>query len=111
MENLKQRWASATDKLAPDFGTDLDLQSILFIIGLQELGFVKHKINKRQKLEVLHIAVCRLLSDYGFYEFEGYDNDKWPHYTRTKKLPQLKGGDQEKLLQEAAINYLEKVYD
>ena len=65
------RWNKAMEKLEADFGTDLDLQSVLFIIGLQELGFIKHKINKRQKLEVLHVAVCRLLSDYGFYEFEG----------------------------------------
>ena len=84
------RWDNAVAKLEADFGADLDLQSILFIIGLQELGFVKHRINKRQKLEVLHVAVCRLLSDYGFYEFEGYDVDKWPHYKRTQKLPHLK---------------------
>ncbi|MFQ3325457.1 MAG: hypothetical protein ACJASM_000188 [Salibacteraceae bacterium] len=103
------RWNKAMEKLEADFGTDLDLQSVLFIIGLQELGFIKHKINKRQKLEVLHVAVCRLLSDYGFYEFEGYDVDKWPHYKRTQKLPHLKSDDQQKLLKEAVVIYLEKI--
>lgn len=109
MEELELRWKNAVAKLAADFGEELDLQAVLFIIGLQELGFVKHKINKRQKLEVLHVAVCRLLSDYGFYEFEGYDVDKWPHYKRTKKLPKLESKDQQVLLKEAAINYLEKI--
>lgn len=109
MKDLDVRWNNAVLKLEPSFGSDLDLQSVLFIIGLQELGFVKHKINKRQKLEILHIAVCRLLSDYGFYEFAGYDNDKWPHYTRTQKLPHLKSDEQQKLLKEAAVVYLEKI--
>ncbi len=109
MNDLNVKWESALKKLAKDFGEGLDLQAVLFIIGLQELGFVKHRINKRQKLEVLHVAVCRLLSDYGFYEFEGYDVDKWPHYKRTKKLPHLSSNDQQTLLKEAIINYLEKV--
>lgn len=109
MENLDVRWNEVMKKLEPDFGDNLDVQSVLFIIGLQELGIIKHRVNKRQKLELMHIAVCRLLSDYGYYEFVGYDNDNWPHYERVKRLPKLNQLEQQKLMKEAIVNYLEKV--
>ncbi|MGY8951996.1 MAG: hypothetical protein ACKVJP_01355 [Flavobacteriales bacterium] len=108
MENLEINWNEALKKLEPVFGGDIDLQGALFIIGIQELGKGPRKFNKRQKLEVIHIAVCRLLSDYGFYEFKGYDEDSWPHYERTTRLPKLEGKNQEKLMKEAIINYLNK---
>lgn len=108
MENLEVRWQQAIKKLESIFGDEVDLQAALFVIGVQELGKGPRKFNKRQKLEVMHIAVCRLLSDYGYYEFEGYDKDQWPHYKRTEKLPNLKAREQESLMKEAIINYLEK---
>ncbi len=108
MENLKARWDLAVGKLEKIFGEDLDMQAILFLIGVQELGKGRRKFNKRQKLEVIHIAVCTLLSDYGFYEFKGYDEDGWPHWSRTQKLPHLNGLEQEKLMMEAIVLYVDK---
>jgi hypothetical protein len=109
MENLNARWSLALNQMEKRFGEDMDLQAVLFVIGVQELGKGPRIFNKRQKLEVLHIAVCRLLSDYGYYEFEGYDEEGWPHYSRTQKLPHLTGENQEKLMKEAIVNYLDKM--
>ena len=64
--------------------------------------------NKQKKLEVIHIAVCKLLSDYGYYEFDYTDNDGWPHYKLIKKLPNLKAGEQTILMKKAIINYFMK---
>ena len=109
MENLEARFNLTLDPLKKEFGDDLDLQAVLFLIGVQELGKGAKKFNKKQKIEVLHIAVCRLLSEYGYFDFEGYDHDGWPHYTRTEKLPHIKPIEQEKLMKEAVINYFEKI--
>ncbi len=38
-----------------------DLQSILFLIGIQELGFVQHEFTKEEKQDLMHVAVCALL--------------------------------------------------
>jgi hypothetical protein len=40
----------------------------------------------------MHIAICRLLEPYGFYEF--YDEERWPHYRVKEELPPLKAGEQ-----------------
>jgi hypothetical protein len=98
-------WNNLVEKLEKRFGDDLDLQAILFLIGLQELGQSYQKLNKNQKLDVIHVAVCALLSQWGFYEFEGHDKDGWPHWKATEKIPSLKPNQQNNLIKEAIIEY------
>ena len=80
-------YQNALKKISKQFGDDIDIQGLLFIIGLQELGKGKVKLSKNEKLDVMHIAICTLLSPYGYYEFEGLDKDGWPHWKTTEKLP------------------------
>ncbi|MBK9043076.1 MAG: hypothetical protein IPN97_07710 [Saprospiraceae bacterium] len=50
-----------------------DLNTILLLIGIQELGKVSTtKFTKEEKTDLLHIATCRLLSQDGYYEFEDW---------------------------------------
>ena len=60
---------------------------------------------KDEKIELMHIAICRLLEPYGYYEFEFFDNDGWPHYKVKEELPPLKAGEQAVLMKEAIVNY------
>ena len=108
--DLKTKWNNLKTKLSVDFSENeiIDLDSIIFLIGLQELGQFQKRFNKQRKLEVIHIAVCKLLSDYGYYEFDYTDNDGWPHYKLIKKLPNLKAGEQTILMKKAIINYFMK---
>lgn len=108
--DLKTKWNNLKTKLSVDFLDNeiIDLDSIIFLIGLQELGQFQKRFNKQRKLEVIHIAVCKLLSDYGYYEFDYTDNDGWPHYKLIKKLPNLKAGEQTILMKKAIINYFMK---
>ena len=107
---MKTKWNNLKTKLSVDFSDNeiIDLDSIIFLIGIQELGQFQKRFNKQKKLEVIHIAVCKLLSDYGYYEFDYTDNDGWPHYKLIKKLPNLKAGEQTILMKKAIINYFVK---
>ena len=107
---MKTKWNNLKTKLSVDFSDNeiIDLDAIIFLIGLQELGQFQKRFNKQRKLEVIHIAVCKLLSDYGYYEFDYTDNDGWPHYKLIKKLPNLKAGEQTILMKKAIINYFVK---
>ncbi len=112
-EQLKQRWNSVEEKLSRQFadGDKLELDAIIYIIGLQELGQVHRKFKKDHKLDLMHIAICRLLEPYGYYEFEFFDDDGWPHYKVLEQLPTLKAGEQSVLMKEAIVQYfLEKEY-
>lgn len=105
---FQKKWNNVKKLLDKRFENDMDEQAMLFVIGLQELGVSVEKLSKDQKVDVMHIAVCAILEPYGYYEFEGRDKDDWPHWIATKKLPRLNQMEQERLIKESIINYLEE---
>jgi hypothetical protein len=106
-EQLKERWKLLVSKLSDQFseGEDLDLDGIIYLIGVQELGQLHRKFKKDEKLNLMHIAICRLLEPYGYYEFDFFDDDGWPHYTIKEQLPVLKAGEQSVLMKDAIVSY------
>jgi hypothetical protein len=106
-EQLKNRWDKVVEILSNQFaeGDLLDLDAIIYLIGVQELGKVHQTFKKDEKLNLMHIAICRLLEPYGFYEFDYVDKEGWPHYKVKEELPPLKAGEQSVLMKEAIVNY------
>lgn len=106
-EKLKERWGHLVTKLSKQFseGEDLDLDGIIYLVGVQELGQLHRSFKKNEKLDLMHIAICRLLEPYGYYEFDFYDDQGWPHYKVKEELPNLKAGEQTVLMKEAIVNY------
>lgn len=106
-EQLKERWENVVTILSNQFaeGEVLDLDAIIYLIGIQELGKINKTFKKDEKIELMHIAICRLLEPYGYYEFEFFDNDGWPHYKVKEELPPLKAGEQSVLMKEAIVQY------
>jgi len=82
-----------------------DLNAVLFLIGIQELGRWKTDFTKEEKQDLMHIAVCRLLSYDGYYEFVGRDEDGWPHWKVVKVIDTEGVQNQEKFLKEKTIQY------
>lgn len=98
-------WKTVFDYFDQNFGPDITVDGIVFVIGVQELGKGYQKFSKDQKLDIMHVAICTLLEPYGYYEFEGNDADGWPHWKRNDKLPYLNAKEQEKLLKQAIVEY------
>lgn len=96
-------------QISKQFGDDIDIQGLLFIIGLQELGKGKIELSKNEKLDVIHIAICTLLSPYGYYEYEGLDKDGWPHWKTIENLPPLKPAQQQEIIKQAIVEYFKTV--
>ncbi|MDV7137836.1 hypothetical protein R3X28_03065 [Maribacter sp. TH_r10] len=110
---LKERWEQLVQKLSVQFadGDTMELDAIIYLVGVQELGQIHNTFKKDEKLNLMHIAICRLLEPYGYYEFEYFDEDGWPHYAIKEELPALKAGEQSVLMKEAIVAYfLEKEY-
>lgn len=110
---LKQRWERLVTKLSAQFseGDPLDLEGIIYLVGVQELGQLHRNFKKDEKVNLMHIAICKLLEPYGYYEFDFFDEEGWPHYTVKENLPPLRSGEQSVLMKDALVNYfLEKEY-
>jgi hypothetical protein len=109
VNDLKEKWSFLVDKLTNDFseGDELNVDGILYLIGVQELGQGHRAFKKDEKMNLMHIAICKLLEPYGYYEFDFFDDDGWPHYKVITELPNLKGGEQTVLMKEAIVSYFE----
>ena len=104
---LEKSWKQLIKQLSERFGDgeELNLQGVLFLIGVQELGKGPQNFSKDQKVDIIHIAICRLLSRHGYYEYKGRDKDGWPHWETKKTLPLLKPGQQMQIIKQAIIEY------
>lgn len=85
-----------------------DLNAVLFLIGVQELGRGRQNFSKEEKQDLMHIAICKVLSLSGFYELEGLDEEGWPHWKLVKALPHFDLLEQERLLKMHVIEYFQK---
>ena len=106
---LKEKWSLLVSKLSEDFadGDELNVDGIIYLIGVQELGQGYRAFKKDEKMNLMHIAICKLLEPYGYYEFDYFDDDGWPHYKILTDLPNLKPGEQTVLMKEAIVTYFE----
>jgi hypothetical protein len=109
---LDRKWNSLLEGLASVLGKKpKDLNGVLFLIGVQELGHGTKIFSKEEKQDLLHIGICKVLSLSGYYQLEGLDKDGWPHWKLIKKLPHFDLLEQEKLLKMHVIEYFEKDYN
>ena len=106
-DDLQTRWWTLEAKLVERFGKKPDIEAILFLIGMQETGFIKEKITKEQKQDLMHVAVCSLFAQSGFYEVEGKDQEGWPHFRQLKPLPEMNMIEQENFLKDHILLYFQ----
>jgi hypothetical protein len=106
-DDLQQRWWELEARLVERFGKKPDLETILFLIGIQEFGQIKEKFTKEQKQDLMHVAVCSLLSPSGYYELEGTDIDGWPHFRQLKAMPEMDAIQQENFIKDHILLYFQ----
>lgn len=85
------------------------MEAILFLIGVQEFGDIKEKFGKEQKQDLMHVAVCSLFAQSGYYELEKVDEDGWPHFKQLKALPVMNMIEQENFLKDHVLLYFENM--
>lgn len=106
-DDLQQRWWKLESNLMERFGKKPDVETILFLIGIQEFGQLKEKFTKEQKQDLMHVAVCKLMSQSGYYELERIDEDGWPHFRQLKPMPEMSTTEQENFLKDHILLYFE----
>lgn len=103
---LEKKWQALLHHLETSVGKKpKDLNAVLFLVGVQELGKGHLHFSKEEKQDLMHIAICKVLSLSGFYILEGIDEEGWPHWKLVKKLPHFDLLEQEKLLKMHVIDY------
>ena len=108
-DDLQTRWWNLEVRLMERFGKKPDMETILFLIGIQEFGDLRSKFSKEQKQDLMHIAVCSLFRQSGYYELERVDEDGWPHFKQLKALPVMTMPEQENFMKDHILLYFENI--
>lgn len=106
-DDVQQRWWKLEEKLMQRFDKKPDVESILFLIGIQELGEIRKKFTKEQKQDLMHVAICTVLSSSGYYELSHVDEDGWPHFKQLKPMPVMDPIEQEIFLKDHILLYFQ----
>jgi hypothetical protein len=109
-EDVQIRWLKLRIKLKEKYGIKPEMDGILFLIGVQELGAGHQAYTKEQKQDLMHIAVCTILVPSGYYALEGYDEEGWPHFVQLKPLPQFNLMEQENFLRDHVLMYFDEIF-
>lgn len=108
-EDLQVRWLKLRIKLKEKFGIKPDMNGVLLLIGIQELGKGPGDYSKEEKQDLMHIAVCTILMPSGYYQLEGNDEEGWPHFKQLKPLPEFNMIEQENFLKDHALLYFQSL--
>lgn len=107
-EDLQVRWLKLRIQLKEHFGIKPDMNGVLLLIGVQELGQGPQEFSKEQKQDLMHIAICTVLTPSGFYAYDGLDEEGWPHFTQLKPLPDFNLIEQENFLKDHILLYFQE---
>lgn len=110
-QELKHRWDTIVLFLTDKFSEteSIDIEGILYLIGLQEVGKIHQRFKKDDNVNIIHVGICTVLEPFGYYSFDYFDEQGWPHFKLVEELPALKPGEQSLLMKEAIVDYfLEK---
>jgi hypothetical protein len=103
---IQSYWKQIQEQLESRFGQKPDMNGVLFIIGIRELGQLpEKKFSKEEKVSLMHIAVCKVLSYSGYYELTGMDQDGWPIWENRIPLPFVSVFEQETMLRRHVVEY------
>jgi hypothetical protein len=106
MTEVESKWISVMSMLQDRFGKVPNMEAILFLIGINEVGFDPNKnFKKEEKQDLIHVATCILMSHDGYYEYTHHDADGWPHFDKKKEFPGVSLKEQEDYLKEKVILY------
>lgn len=106
---ISAKWKQIMAFFEERFGKKPDLNAVLFIIGIRELGELPEtKFTKEEKTHLMHIANCRVLSYSGYYAQTGISSKGWPVWENKLPLPPMNIFEQENLLRQHIVEYFDR---
>ncbi len=103
-------WADLCAHLGTQFNIEIDLNGVLFLVGIRERGLSFQPFSKEEKLSLINLGSCTLFLEMGLVEKTGTDADGWPIFSQKALAPTVPEERKHKVLQDCAARYFEKIY-
>ncbi|MCC6720798.1 MAG: hypothetical protein IT243_01240 [Bacteroidia bacterium] len=102
---MVENWEKVENEIFVKFNKKPDINGVLFLIGVRETGEIRSKFNKEEKTELLHIAMCKVLSYSGYYVQKSVDERGWSQWELLKKIPNMPLKEQENFIKSHIVEY------
>ena len=103
-------WTELCDHLGKQFNIDIDLNGVLFLVGIRERGLTFQHFTKAEKMSLIHLGSCTLYQEMGLIEKTGIDDEGWPVFAQKSIAPVVPEERKNKILQDCALRYFKKIY-
>ena len=103
-------WTALCDHLGKQFDIDIDLNGVLFLVGIRERGLAFQPFTKEEKLNLINLGSCTLYQEMGLIEKTGTDEDGWPLFNQKTLAPVIPEERKNKILQDCALSYFRRIY-
>ncbi len=107
--SVRERWPQLQEWTRRRFGKRADVEGVLFLIGLQELGRgAAPDLDKARKEQILLEGTFCAFETLGYYERTGIeDNGHWIWEQRKSMPADLTKAEEEVMLRQAALAYFD----
>ncbi len=104
-----ETWVELCGRLDEMFGITVDLNGVLFLVGMRERGFAFREFSREEKLNLINLGSCTLYLEMGLTEIIGYDAEGWPLFRQRPLNPDISEERKQKTLQDCAIKYFARI--
>jgi hypothetical protein len=102
-------WTELCALLGKQFDLEVDLNGVLFLVGIRERGLTLQPFTKEEKLSLINLGSCTLFLEMGLLEKTGTDPEGWPTFKQKSLAPVIPEERKYKILQDCAVKYFQKV--
>jgi hypothetical protein len=103
-------WKELCEHLGNQFDIDVDLNGVLFLVGIRERGLTFQPFTKEEKMSLINLGSCTLYQEMGLTEKTGIDEEGWPVFKQKTLAPVIPEERKHKVLQDCAVRYFQKIY-
>ena len=105
-----ENWNDLCKTLNELFGIEVDINGVLFLVGIRERGLTLQPFTKEEKITLINLGSCTLYQEMGLVKRSGTDPDGWPLFHQNALAPVITEERKLKTLQDCAIRYFQKVF-
>ncbi|MBN2165530.1 MAG: hypothetical protein JW717_04580 [Marinilabiliaceae bacterium] len=106
---FNEEWDEFLLKASKHFNVMANQEFLLFLAGIQALGKGYKSYSKQEKMDLIALGQCKLLSQKGFMIAVGNDYEGWPTFEAKTSLDVMSYLEKERLMREALMEYYEQV--
>lgn len=103
-------WNELCLHLGRQFDIDVDLNGVLFLVGIRERGLAFQPFSKEEKMNLINLGSCTLYQEMGLVEKTGTDEEGWPLFRQKTLAPVITEERKNKVLQDCAVRYFKRIY-